>query len=323
MKRARGRTLAGLIRSPGLPVKTGGNWKGYKSAQLQKLKDALADGKTVDELMADNKYYDYYKRAYTAVLGGMVGEYEKEAPDKEHEGQKIIVQKYGLKAYCPIAEGFGYSHYDDFGDSRSYGYRRRHLGNDLLGAIGTPIVAVEGGVVEAYGWNQYGGWRLGIRSFDGKRSYYYAHLRKGHPYQTGIKLGSKVKAGQVIGYLGSTGYSTKEDNNGMTQPHLHIGLQLIFDESQKEGINQIWLNLYPLIELFKTAIRRRWCAMKIRRSISANMISLTRPIRRKCRRSRKRPCRLRPLRRRQPRRRRLRRHKGREQAAFAANFIHC
>ena len=90
--------------------------------------------------MADNKYYDYYKRAYTAVLGGMVGEYEKEAPDKEHEGQKIIVKKYGLKAYCPIAEGFGYSHYDDFGDSRSYGYRRRHLGNDLLGAIGTPIV---------------------------------------------------------------------------------------------------------------------------------------------------------------------------------------
>lgn len=45
--------------------------------------------------MADNKYYDYYKRAYTAVLGGMVGEYEKEAPDKEHEGQKIIVKKYG------------------------------------------------------------------------------------------------------------------------------------------------------------------------------------------------------------------------------------
>ena len=119
-----------------LACKNGGNWKGYKSAQLQKLKDALADGKTVDELMADNKYYDYYKRAYTAVLGGMVGEYEKEAPDKEHEGQKIIVKKYGLKAYCPIAEGFGYSHYDDFGDSRSYGYRRRHLGNDLLGAIG-------------------------------------------------------------------------------------------------------------------------------------------------------------------------------------------
>ncbi|MBS5874268.1 MAG: M23 family metallopeptidase [Clostridiales bacterium] len=232
-----------------LACKNGGNWKGYKSSQLQKLKDALADGKTVDELMADNKYYDYYKRAYTAVLGGMVGEYEKEAPDKEHEGQKIIVKKYGLKAYCPIAEGFGYSHYDDFGDSRSYGYRRRHLGNDLLGAIGTPIVAVEGGIVEAYGWNQYGGWRLGIRSFDGKRSYYYAHLRKGHPYQTGIQLGSKVKAGQVIGYLGATGYSTKEDNNGMTQPHLHIGLQLVFDESQKEGINQIWLNLYPLIEL--------------------------------------------------------------------------
>lgn len=232
-----------------LACKNGGNWKSYRSSQLQKLLDTLEEGQTVDELMQENQYYPYYKEAYTAVLGGMVGEYEKEAPDKEREGQKNIVKKYGLKAYCPIAEGFGYSHYDDFGDSRSYGYRRRHLGNDLLGAVGTPVVAVEGGVVEAYGWNQYGGWRLGIRSFDGKRSYYYAHLRKGHPYQTGLQLGSKVKAGQVIGYLGSTGYSTKEDVNGMTKPHLHIGLQLIFDESQKEGINQIWINLYPLMEL--------------------------------------------------------------------------
>ncbi len=46
------------------------------------------------------------------------------------------------------------------------------------GSIGTPIVAVESGYIEALGWNQYGGWRVGIRSFDGKRYYYYAHLRK-------------------------------------------------------------------------------------------------------------------------------------------------
>lgn len=33
-----------------------------------------------------------------------------------------------------------------------------------MGSIGTPIIAVESGVVEHLGWNQYGGWRIGIRS---------------------------------------------------------------------------------------------------------------------------------------------------------------
>ena len=39
----------------------------------------------------------------------------------------------------------------------------------LMGSIGTPIVAVESGVIENLGWNQYGGWRIGIRSFDTKK----------------------------------------------------------------------------------------------------------------------------------------------------------
>ena len=42
-------------------------------------------------------------------------------------------------------------------------------GYDLMGSIGTPIIAVESGTVEHLGWNQYGGWRIGIRSFDRKR----------------------------------------------------------------------------------------------------------------------------------------------------------
>jgi murein DD-endopeptidase MepM/ murein hydrolase activator NlpD len=118
-----------------------------------------------------------------------------------------------------------------------------------MGYVGTPIVSVEGGTVECIGWNQYGGWRLGIRSHDGKRSYYYAHLRKDKPYAQGIKEGANVKPGQVIGYMGMTGYSTTENVNGMNVPHLHFGLQLIFDESQKEGENQIWLDVYNLVRL--------------------------------------------------------------------------
>lgn len=230
-----------------LAVKNGNNWSSYKTRDLQKMQEALGDSNTIEDLMGENKYFSYYKEAFSAALSGLLGEFEREKPDGN--GGKTTYSGYGLVAYSPIAEGFSYSHYDDFGSSRSYGYRRSHLGNDLLGNIGTPIVAVEGGTVECIGWNQYGGWRLGIRSFDNKRSYYYAHLRKDRPYHSDIKQGSLVKAGQVIGYMGMTGYSTKENVNGLNIPHLHFGLQLIFDESQKEGTNQIWLDVYNLVKL--------------------------------------------------------------------------
>ncbi|MDD6074107.1 MAG: M23 family metallopeptidase [Clostridium sp.] len=162
--------------------------------------------------------------------------------------RKVWVTKYGLKAFHPLAKNFPYSHYDDFGVSRSYGYRRQHLGHDMMGQTGTPVIAVESGRVEAIGWNQYGGWRLGIRSFDKKRYYYYAHLRKNYPYQSVLKEGSLVTAGDVIGYLGRTGYSTTENTNNIDEPHLHFGMQLIFDESQKEGNNEIWIDCYEIVK---------------------------------------------------------------------------
>ncbi len=230
-----------------LACKNGNKWGNYKKADLEKMLESLGESYTVDELMSENEYYAYYKKVFSAMLSGILGCYEKEAPDGN--GGKKKVSGYGVIAYSPIAEGFSYSHYDDFGASRSYGFRRSHLGNDLMGYIGTPIVAVEGGTVESIGWNQYGGWRLGIRSNDGKRSYYYAHLRKDRPYAQDIGIGARVKAGQVIGYMGMTGYSVKENVNGMNVPHLHFGMQLIFDESQKEGENQIWLNVYNLVRL--------------------------------------------------------------------------
>jgi len=159
---------------------------------------------------------------------------------------RVWVTKYGLKAFSPIAKGFPYQDYDDFGVSRSYGYKRQHLGHDMMGQVGTPVIAVESGYVEAIGWNQYGGWRLGIRSFDGKRYYYYAHLRKNYPYHKSLKQGSIITAGDVIGYLGRTGYSRTENTNNIDEAHLHFGLQLIFDESQKEGNNEIWVDCYEL-----------------------------------------------------------------------------
>lgn len=213
---------------------------------MDALKEKISQGEKLEKLVSDLEYFPYYKEAYTAVLGGMVGEYEIEVPVEGEEGRKTWEKRYGLKAFSPIAKGFPYTDYDDFGASRSYGYKRNHLGHDMLGQVGTPIVCVESGYIEALGWNQYGGWRIGVRSFDKKRYYYYAHLRQGFPYQPELKEGSVVLAGDVIGYMGHTGYSTTEDTNNIDQTHLHFGMQLIFDESQKDGNNQIWIDCYQI-----------------------------------------------------------------------------
>lgn len=236
-------------------AKQGGNFGKAALKNIDECADKLKKGQSIEKLTEKLKYYPYYLEAYTAVLGGFVGEYEM-------EGEK----KYGLKAYSPIAAGFYYTDYDDFGASRSYGYARPHLGHDMMGQIGTPVIAAESGYVEALGWNQYGGWRIGIRSFDKKRYYYYAHLRQNYPYAENLKEGDIVSAGDVIGYMGHTGYSAKENVNNIETVHLHFGLELIFDESQKESNNEIWINCYELTkflaknrsEVYKVEGTKEW-----------------------------------------------------------------
>lgn len=231
-----------------LASKYGGNFKYFKKIDLDNVVEKIKSGEKIENLVTNQKLYSYYKEAYTSILKEFIGKYEIEV---EENGKREFKEKYGIKAFLPIAKNYGFSHYDDFGNSRSYGYKRVHLGNDLMGSIGTPIIAVESGVIEALGWNQYGGWRIGIRSFDNRRYYYYAHLRKNHPYAKDLKEGDIIKAGDVIGYLGMTGYSAKENVNNINVPHLHFGIQLIFDESQKDGANQIWIDVYNLINFLK------------------------------------------------------------------------
>lgn len=216
---------------------------------LNSVKKAVADlkgDKLPEDLLGENyRYYDYYHQSFQAALGGLLGSYSI-----EKDGQ--IIATYGLKAFSPIAAGYGYSHADDFGMSRSFGFARKHLGNDLMGGLGTPIVAVEGGVVEAMGWNRYGGWRVGIRSFDSKRYYYYAHLQKDTPFAPGLAVGDTVAAGDLIGFMGRTGYADKENVNNIETVHLHFGLQLVFDESQKECNSEIWIDVYNIVRLLST-----------------------------------------------------------------------
>ena len=228
-------------------VKVGGN--GITVGGVNEAAEQLRKDKSPQELLGTQyKYFAYYHRAYEAVLGGLVGSYAIEVTNEE-TGEREWVPAYGLKAFSPIAAGYGYSHYADFGNRRTYGFARRHLGNDLMGALGTPIIAVESGTVEALGWNQYGGWRIGIRSDDRLRYYYYAHLRKDTPYVAGLEVGQHVCAGDVIGFMGRTGYSARENVNNINTVHLHFGMQLVFDESQKECDSEIWVDVYDIVRL--------------------------------------------------------------------------
>ena len=223
---------------------------------LTSAKKAVQDlkgDKSPEELLGElYRYYGYYHEAYDAVLGGLLGSFAI-----EKDG--VWYPTYGLKAFSPIAAGYGYTHSDDFGNKRSFGFDRKHLGHDMMGSLGTPIVAVEGGVVEAMGWNRYGGWRIGIRSFDSKRYYYYAHLQKDCPFADGLEVGDQVNAGDLIGFMGRTGYSDTENINNIETVHLHFGMQLIFDESQKECLSEIWIDTYDIVRLLdshRSSIRK-------------------------------------------------------------------
>ena len=150
-------------------TRTGGS--GVTVQAVRNAAHELYQDRSPEEFLGSQyKYFVYYQRAFGAVLGGLVGSYAIETEDPV-TGEKEWTASYGLKAFSPIAAGYRYSHCPDFGKPRSYGFARPHLGNDLMGTLGTPIVAVEGGTVEALGWNQYGGWRIGIRSDDRLRYY--------------------------------------------------------------------------------------------------------------------------------------------------------
>ena len=89
------------------------------------------------------------------------------------------------------------------------GYNKMHKGVDFAAPTGTPIFAAGNGVVEYAGRNGGYGKYVRIRH-DSTYKTAYAHL---NAYKKGINNGARVKQGDVIGYVGSTGKSTG--------PHLH------------------------------------------------------------------------------------------------------
>jgi murein DD-endopeptidase MepM/ murein hydrolase activator NlpD len=125
---------------------------------------------------------------------------------------------------------------DTYSQTRAGG-RRVHDAIDIMAPRGTPVIAAAGGIVEKLFFSRGGGGiTVYVRSPDGQWMHYYAHL---DAYAPGLREGQRVRSGDPIGTVGSTG------NANPAGPHLHFAINLM-------GPNDRWwqgrpINPYPLL----------------------------------------------------------------------------
>lgn len=149
--------------------------------------------------------------------------------------------------YFPVAESSGNSRFTvSFEDSwmfdRSYGGERGHEGTDIMPSVNEPglfpVVSMTDGTVVNKGWLELGGYRLGIRAAHGAY-FYYAHLDS----YADIQEGDTVSAGDLLGFMGDTGYGTEEGTRGKFPVHLHVGIYL-YEEDREISVNPYPALLY-------------------------------------------------------------------------------
>jgi murein DD-endopeptidase MepM/ murein hydrolase activator NlpD len=116
---------------------------------------------------------------------------------------KLTEAGYVFPIYGPASPS------DSFGAPRTTTW---HHGVDIFAPLGAPVLAVADGTLFRVGWNDVGGNRLWLRDGAGNE-FYYAHLSAYSPL---AQEGRQVRAGDVVGFVGTTG-----DAAG-TPPHLHF-----------------------------------------------------------------------------------------------------
>jgi collagen type III alpha len=157
------------------------------------------------------------------------------------------------KILFPVPKAYFDSYEDTWGAPRPQG---GHEGTDLMVPTGTPEYAVTDGTVvpvagaNRNGWNSLGGYAVMVEAaypvgpIKKGDLFYYAHLDR----ESALKTGTRVRAGQVVGYTGDTGQGP-EVTRGLFPPHLHLGW---YDAtgSRSESVSGA-MNPYPLLEWIK------------------------------------------------------------------------
>lgn len=173
--------------------------------------------------------------------------------------------------YFPVAEKTDeylapVSYDNSWLEPREYGGARFHEGCDIMSgraltsqyADGVypsgvyPVVSVSAGIVERMGWLPLGGWRVGVRT-DSGAYVYYAHL---YGYAPGLEEGKTVSPGELLGWMGDTGYSEIEGTTGNFAVHLHLGLYLQTDHYEELSVNPYWILKYLQQKQMSIQIRR-------------------------------------------------------------------
>lgn len=141
--------------------------------------------------------------------------------------------------YFPVAVSdapdIGVTFEDSWMFDRTYKEERGHEGTDIMSSENKrgvlPVISITDGVVQNKGWLELGGYRIGIRSPHGAY-FYYAHLDS----YADIEEGDEVKAGDLLGFMGDTGYGTEEGTRGKFPVHLHLGIY-IYDNDREISVN--------------------------------------------------------------------------------------
>lgn len=189
--------------------------------------DGDGDGKAdrnndTDAMIAFLTFISRYGTGEAGINRGLTAYYNEQSAKIITE-IAMIYQKFNTldlsKRVFPMDRRQNYSYRSTWGDTRGWGGVRIHEGTDIFASYGVPVKSVAPGYVEVLGWNKYGGWRIGIRGTN-NIYYYYAHLSG---YKKDLKEGDIVNAGDVIGYVGSSGYGTP-GTQGKFPPHLHFGM---------------------------------------------------------------------------------------------------
>jgi peptidoglycan LD-endopeptidase LytH len=152
-------------------------------------------------------------------------------PDLRADYEALAQRRLTIPFACAMATHLA----DTFDDGRAGG-ARVHQAIDIMAPRGTPVVAVEDGIIAKLFDSRAGG--LTVYQFDPTQTYayYYAHLDR---RADGLAEGQPVKRGQVIGYVGSTGNASPEG------PHLHFGIFKLGPEKRwHEGVP---INPFPVL----------------------------------------------------------------------------
>lgn len=165
--------------------------------------------------------------------------YLKYKPEEFYQLQSCYEAIWADIACFPIPSD-EISYEDSWLSARNYGGERFHEGTDLFGRVKEPgyypVVSMTDGVVEQKGWLPLGGYRIGIRSAHGGY-FYYAHLSE---YEKDFQTGDAVLAGDILGYMGNTGYG-EEGTIGKFPVHLHLGLYIRTPFQEEVSVNPYWV----------------------------------------------------------------------------------